>query len=102
MMVGHWLMRRNQAAAECTWTSPVNAVSWLKGVYEENPPLEREDGRLAYCGFDVKTAYALDALPRGTDVTWAYWTASGSLASYSVVACPNRSHPHIPCPLPPA
>ncbi|MEU9115759.1 hypothetical protein AB0D04_29265 [Streptomyces sp. NPDC048483] len=101
MMVGHWLLRRDQTAAERTWTRAVDAVSWLKGIYRENLPLDREDGRTAYCGLHVKTAYALDALPRGVDVTWAYWMTSGSLTSYSVVACPNRPHPDIACPLPP-
>ncbi|MGX1301306.1 hypothetical protein RKD35_002794 [Streptomyces albogriseolus] len=42
---------------------------------------------------------ALDALPRGVDVTWGYWTQSRMLASYSVVACPNLFQQGIPCPV---
>ncbi|HWN00928.1 MAG TPA: hypothetical protein VNO54_28085 [Streptosporangiaceae bacterium] len=102
MMTGHWLMRRAQTRAECTWTDASEAVDWLKQRYVENPPIVRPDGGRAYVDVDARIVYALDVLPRGVDVTWGYWTNPSTLASHSVVACANRFHPHIPCPLEPS
>ncbi|WP_269853070.1 hypothetical protein [Streptomyces sp. RPT161] len=101
MMNGHWLLRRSQTAADRTWTNPETAVAWLEKTYAENPPFERDDGRRAYTGRETKTEYAMDVLPRGVDVSWVYYLKSASLASFSVVCCPNHFHPEIPCPLPP-
>lgn len=97
MMTGHWLMRRRQVAA--TWTDVEEAVAWLKAQYATYSPLVREDGKAAYCSLEWKVECALDALPRGVDVTWGYWTQSRMLASYSVVACPNLFQQGIPCPV---
>ncbi|GAA3626158.1 hypothetical protein ACG5V6_18070 [Streptomyces chitinivorans] len=100
-MTGHWLLRRAQAARGRTWTEVEAAVAWLEKNHADNPPKARDDGGRSYVGVETKAGYARDALPRGVDVTWGYWTASGSMASFSVVCCPNRHHPHTPCPLPP-
>ncbi|MEV5047321.1 hypothetical protein AB0N20_22465 [Streptomyces griseoincarnatus] len=98
MMTGWWLMRRGQVAA--TWEDdPRPAVAWLEQQYAAHPPMTREDGRQAYASLEWKRAYALDQLPRGRDITWGYWTSAGSLASFSVVSCPNRFHPDLPCPV---
>jgi hypothetical protein len=102
MMTGHWLMRRAQTSADCTWTDVCRTVDWLRRRYEENPPITRTDGGQAYVDVSVRIDYALDVLPRGVDVTWGYWTSSSTLASHSVVACANHFHPNIPCPLEPA
>ncbi|MGW4201729.1 hypothetical protein [Streptomyces sp. NPDC004726] len=95
MMTGHWLLRRTQTSPDRTWTDPVAALDWLTDHYAANPPFT------GHTSHEVKTAHARECLPLGVDVTWAYWTNAGSLVSYSVVSCPNRHQPHIPCPLPP-
>lgn len=98
MMTGHWLMRRSQVAE--TWTRAEDAVAWLQARYAEIPPVEREDGKAAYCSVEWRVAYALDVLPRGKDAVWSYWTRSRMLTSYAVVCCPHLFHPTVPCPLP--
>lgn len=102
MMTGHWLMRRAQTTAEHTWTDVAQAIDWLWRRYDQTPPLARTDGGTAYVDVDARIDYAFDALPRGVDVTWGYWTGRSMLASHSVVACVNRFHPQIPCPLEPS
>lgn len=98
MMTGWWLMRRAQVAA--MWEGdPRLAVAWLEEQYAAHPPVRREGGLLAYVPLEAKRAFALDQLPRGGDVTWGYWTPSQAVASFSVVSCPNRFHPDLPCPL---
>ncbi|MEU4843846.1 hypothetical protein [Streptomyces gilvosporeus] len=101
-MTGHWLMKKHLVSADRTWTDARVALSWLTKQYQEAPPFVRQDGLEAYCGLDWKIEYAEDVLPRGVDVTWCYYLASENLISYSVVCCPNRFHPEIACPLPPA
>ncbi|WP_280890306.1 hypothetical protein [Streptomyces sp. LBL] len=101
LMTGHWLMKRSHAAAERTWTDVHDAVVWLNKNYSENSPFEREDGEQAYCGVDVKTAYAREVLPLGVDVSWVYYTQSQNLLSMQVVWCPSHFHPDLACPLPP-
>ncbi|GAB2901343.1 hypothetical protein [Streptomyces mayteni] len=100
MMTGHWLLRRRQTAAHRTWPTASGAVEWLSGRYGVNPPAVREDGHPTCFGLAVKAAHAIDALTRGNDVAWVYWTTTGSLTASSVVSCPNRHHPRIACPLP--
>ncbi|MEU8570465.1 hypothetical protein AB0C51_19315 [Streptomyces pathocidini] len=101
MMTGHWLLRRSQTAADRTWTDVGDAMTWLKTTYESNPPFKRDDGKQAYAALDTKIVYAMDVLPRGVDVTWAHYTESSSLTSFTVVCCPNQFHPEIACPMPP-
>ncbi|MDT0341582.1 hypothetical protein [Streptomyces litchfieldiae] len=101
MQLGHWLMRRDQTAADRTWTEVTGAVNWLRESYDANPPMERDDGRQAYVDLDTKTRYAADSLPRGVDVSWVHYMRSQNLVSFSVVCCPHRFHPRTPCPLPP-
>ncbi|MFF4903085.1 hypothetical protein [Streptomyces sp. NPDC001068] len=98
VMTGHWLMRDRQVAATCTTSE--GAVAWLAERYAETPPVVREDGKAAYNTLESKVEYALDALPRGVDIVWGYWTHSRLLASYAVVCCPNLFHT-LPCPFPP-
>lgn len=93
---GHWLLRRRQAKADQTWRDPESALKWLERMYESRPP------KAGYASLDVKLAYARDALPRGVDVVFAYWTEGGSFFSMQVVCCPNHFHREIPCPLPPS
>ncbi|MGW3910546.1 hypothetical protein ACWEBX_03325 [Streptomyces sp. NPDC005070] len=95
MQTGHALMRTGLVAG--TWTDVRDAVDWLAGLYGTAQPIERTDGGIAYLDADTKASYALDALPRGLDVVWAYWTQSRLLASYSVVCCPHRDI-DVPCP----
>ncbi|MFI6723684.1 hypothetical protein [Streptomyces atratus] len=102
LMTGHWLLKQNQSTADRTWTDAGIALAWLTKRYEENPPFEREDGRQAYCSLEDKLEYASDVLPRGVDVSWVHYTKSKSLLSLSVVCCPNRFHPEVPCLLPPS
>ncbi|MFE0104098.1 hypothetical protein [Streptomyces sp. NPDC059009] len=102
LMTGHWLTKKHAVSAERTWTDHQLALNWLNKQYQEAPPFIRKDGRQAYCGLDWKMEYAEDVLPRGVDVTWCYYLPSENLISYSVVCCPNRFHPEIACPLPPA
>ncbi|MFD3325762.1 hypothetical protein [Streptomyces sp. NPDC058701] len=101
-MTGHWLLKRSQVSPERTWTDVGVALAWLTKLYQENPPFEREGGRRAYCSLEDKLEYASDVLPRGVDVTWVHYTPSKNLFALSVVCCPNRFHPDVPCPLPPA
>ncbi|MFI1676048.1 hypothetical protein [Streptomyces sp. NPDC020607] len=68
-MTGYWLMKREQASAERTWTNVDSSLAWLSKVYADNPPMERSDGLMAYCGLDLKMEYASDVLPRGVDVS---------------------------------
>ncbi|MFE9923255.1 hypothetical protein ACFYQA_17220 [Streptomyces sp. NPDC005774] len=102
LMSGHWLMKRGQAAHARTWTTARDAVDWLTQRYQSTPPFERSDGLQAYEGLDAKIACALDALPRGGDVSWVHYTQSRGLFSVSVVCCPNLHHPDLVCPLPPS
>ncbi|MFB6654874.1 hypothetical protein ACFCZ4_06825 [Streptomyces microflavus] len=101
-MTGHWLMKKSQVSADRTWMDLGVALAWLTKKYEENPPFVRADGLEAYSSLESKLEYATDVLPRGVDVSWVYYTGSKSLTSFSVVCCPNRFHPNIPCPLPPS
>ncbi|MBT2445043.1 hypothetical protein J7E93_34135 [Streptomyces sp. ISL-36] len=105
MQVRHWLMRKDQTARERTWTSAAEAVAWLRRVYEENPPFIRDDSGRAYLSLEDKATAALEALSRGSDAVWVYYTKASSLASFSVVCCPHRPFstidPIITCPLPP-
>jgi hypothetical protein len=96
VMTGHWLLRRAQTAPARTWSDPIDALRWLERFYENNTP------QPGYLSAKIRLPYALNSLPRGVDVTWAYWTKSRSFASASLVACANLHHPHIPCPLPPS
>jgi hypothetical protein len=101
-MTGHWLMKKTQVSADRTWADLGIALAWLTKEYEENPPFIRADGLQAYSSLENKLEYATDVLPRGVDVSWVYYTPSKNLISFSVVCCPNRFHPDIPCPLPPS
>ncbi|MFG2717398.1 hypothetical protein ACGFW5_03685 [Streptomyces sp. NPDC048416] len=101
-MTGWWLMKKNQVSADRTWADVGIALAWLTKQYEENPPFVRADGKQAYCGLDLKLEYAIDVLPHGVDVSWVYYLPCERLISFSIVCCPNRFHPEIPCPLPPA
>ncbi|MCX4636815.1 hypothetical protein QT196_24175 [Streptomyces sp. P9-2B-2] len=98
-MTGYWLMKKSQVSADRTWADLTVALAWLMKQYEVNTPFERSDDLQAYSGLDTKLEYATDVLPRGVDVSWVYYTPSKSLISFSVVCCPNRFHPQIPCPL---
>ncbi|MEU3754526.1 hypothetical protein AB0H17_17420 [Streptomyces olivoreticuli] len=102
LMTGHWLLKQSRTAADRTWADIDIALAWLTKHYQENPPLEPEDGKTAYCSLDIKLEYASDVLPRGVDVSWVHYGKSQNLLSLSVVCCPNRFHPEIPCPLPPS
>lgn len=101
IMTGHWLLRRTQASQERTWTVAEDAVAWLEKQYADHPPMIRSDGKQSYTTVEVKVGYAQEALPRGIDLTWAYWTTH-SLVSFSVVGCRNIHHPKIACPFPPS
>ncbi|WP_406493054.1 hypothetical protein OG936_06120 [Streptomyces sp. NBC_00846] len=102
LMTGHWLLKRNQSAADRTWSDTDVVLAWLTKHYQENPPFEREDGKAAYCTLDNKLEYAADVLPRGVDVSWVHFTKSQNMVSLSVACCPNHFHPEISCPLPPS
>ncbi|MER5439701.1 hypothetical protein [Streptomyces sp. NPDC002790] len=101
-MTGWWLTKTNQVSADRTWADMGIAIAWLTKQYEANPPFVRTDGLQAYSSLEDKLEYATDVLPRGVDVSWVYYLASKSLIAFSVVCCPNRFHPNIPCPLPPS
>ncbi|WP_234367534.1 MULTISPECIES: hypothetical protein [Streptomyces] len=100
MMSGHWLLKRNQASVERTWTDASLAVDWMTKHYEDNPPLQSEDGKPTYGDLASKREYVLTVLPGGADVSWVYYTKSGNIVSLSVVCCPNIHHPDLVCPLP--
>ncbi|GGZ25901.1 hypothetical protein GCM10010387_19360 [Streptomyces inusitatus] len=102
LMTGHWLLKRNQSAEEFTWTNPESALAWLIKRHQESSPFEHADGKAAYCALEQKLEHAADALPRGVDVSWVHYTRSQTMVSLSVVCCPNRFHPDIPCPFPPS
>lgn len=101
MQVGHWLMRRDQAAAHRTWTDLSDAMDWLRKTYDASPPFERPDDRRAYIDLEVKSTYAADALGRGVDAVWVHYAKTTNLVSFSVVCCPHRFLRDLPCPLPP-
>lgn len=100
-MTGWWLTKKNHVSAERTWADMSNAIAWLTKQYEVNLPFERSDGLQAYNSLDSKVKYATDVLPCGVDVSWVYYMPSKNLIAFSVVCCPNRFHPELPCPLPP-
>ncbi|MEU3841108.1 hypothetical protein AB0E88_13870 [Streptomyces sp. NPDC028635] len=102
MMSGHWLLKRNQASLDRTWTDASPAVDWMTKHHEDNPPVETEDGQQAYGDLATKREYALAVLPGGVDVSWVYYTKSGNIVSISLVCCPNIHHPDLACPLPSA
>ncbi|WP_406192005.1 MULTISPECIES: hypothetical protein [unclassified Streptomyces] len=84
-MTGHWLMKKTQVSADRTWADLGIAFAWLTKEYEENPPFIRADRLQAYSSLENKLEYATDVLPRGVDVSWAYYTPSKNLISFSVV-----------------
>ena len=93
LVTAHWLLKpRNQIKG--TWTDPADAVAWLLARYEETP----EPGGPS---LELRTELARDALPRGNDVTWAYWLGGGRFVHYSVLSCPRRTEPDVRCPAPP-
>lgn len=100
-MTGWWLTKRNHVSADRTWADMGIAIAWLTKQYEANLPFERADGLRAYNSLDSKLEYATDVLPCGVDVSWVYYMPSKNLIAFSVVCCPNRFHPELPCPLPP-
>jgi hypothetical protein len=97
-MTGHWLMKTGQVSADRTWTDVSIALAWLEKSYQAAPPFDRSDGKAAYVGLNVKLAYASDVLPRGVDVSWAYYVPTKNLTAFAVVCCRNRHHPDVPCP----
>ncbi|MFF4298081.1 hypothetical protein ACFY0N_31050 [Streptomyces vinaceus] len=101
MITAHWFLKAAEHHLPSrVWLDPEEAVIWLKGVYAENLPIEGPE--LTYVDLDSKIAHALEVLPLGQDVSWVYYLPGKRIVSYSVVCCPNRVHPEIPCPLPPA
>ncbi|MER5771013.1 hypothetical protein [Streptomyces sp. NPDC001985] len=92
MQTGHWLLRTGQTTPDRTWSALSQALAWLAEIHAAHPPHGR------YPGVDIKLAHARDALPRGTDVVWVHYTRTQHLVSLSVVCCPQRFHPGIPCP----
>jgi hypothetical protein len=94
---GHALLRVNQTTGDRTWTALADALTWLGNTYTRHPPM-------GAVGLDLegKLAYSKDFLGRGSDDSWAYYTANYSYVSFQVVSCPNRFLRTIPCPRPPA
>ncbi|QOC92789.1 hypothetical protein [Micromonospora craniellae] len=98
VLTGHWLLRRNQAAAERTWTDVADATAWMRQVREANPaagfggPLLTVQERIER----QRTSLVL-----GSDVAWGYYTPAFSYVSFAAVCCPNRFLPGIVCPSPP-
>ncbi|MER5608261.1 hypothetical protein AB0F93_28385 [Micromonospora tulbaghiae] len=102
--VGRWLEKRRHAHRSRTWTQAGDALAWLKQTWLAHPErgqpfVDGEGGN--YLPLDVKLTYAEQDLRNGVDVAWVYYVGGG-LAAYAVVCCPNRFHPAIACPLPPA
>lgn len=94
MMTGHWLLKASMAHPDQTWTTPDDAVAWLCRQHEETPP----DTALTYVPLESCIPRWRERLPSGGDVTLAHWASGNRLASFSVVCCPNRFHPDLPCP----
>ncbi|MDG4792395.1 hypothetical protein [Micromonospora sp. WMMD1082] len=95
---GHWLLRRNQAARERTWTDVADAGAWMKRVREANPA-DLSGGPLLMVEELVEQNCA--SLRLGSDAVWGYYTPVFSYVSFAVVCCPSRFFPDIACPLPP-
>lgn len=93
VQLGHWLLRRHQASAELTWTDVEDAVRWIHETWTANPP----GGDVLPLSRTINTVR--EALRLGSDVTRGYYSPAYSFVSYSVICCPNRFHPDIPCPL---
>jgi hypothetical protein len=89
------LMRRDQAAAERTWTDVEDALAWLRLTWSANPP-----GTIGLT-LSEYIEYDRGYLSSGSDCCMGYYTSGYSFVSFSVVCCPNHFHPAIPCPLPP-
>ncbi len=98
VQLGHWLLRRHQAAADRTWADVAGAGTWMSRVREANPA-DTSGGALLTV--DEKVARQCESLRLGSDMCWGYYTATFSYVSFAVVCCPNRLFPAIPCPLPP-
>ncbi|EFL13873.1 hypothetical protein [Streptomyces sp. C] len=101
MTTAHWLLKtRSFHRSDQMWTDPEEAVIWLKGIYAENPPGE-VGGKPGYLDLESKITHARECLGLGQDVSWVYYFAGAErMVSYSVVCCPNHSHPELACPLP--
>jgi hypothetical protein len=104
MMTGHALMRRKQTAPGRTWTTVGEAVDWLTKVYADRPPSFAPSDLYASLEdmMRSKARHAEESLSGGSDDVWAYYAPNGAFIHYSVICCPNRLHPAIPCPLPPS
>ncbi|MFJ5921172.1 hypothetical protein ACIQF6_01065 [Kitasatospora sp. NPDC092948] len=100
MQTGHWLLRRPPYLGRQTWAEPKEAAEWLAGMYDQYPPAQRTDGAPTDIGTAAKAGCATTALTHGTDVVWVHYLPGERMFSASVVACPNRFHPHTPCPYP--
>lgn len=95
VQLGQELLRRTKVAPERTWTDVEEALDWFGKTWVANPP-----------GGDVlslnKTIeYSRGHLLRGSDICAGYYTPGFSFVSFSIICCPNRFFPDIPCPLPP-
>lgn len=96
VMTGHALLRVAQTSPDRTWINASSAIDWLKKTYADHPPLGD------YLPLEARVRYDEEFLPLGMDVIWAYYKRSTELISYSVICCPHRGFPDIPCPLPPS
>lgn len=90
----HWL-RKPKALVHGTWRDPHEAVAWLAATFlaahtmpdrQPMPPVQ------------TRNADAVTQLAMGNDLVWYSWTSSTSVASISVISCPNRAGT-APCPL---
>ncbi|SIM53209.1 hypothetical protein SAMN04489832_0448 [Micromonospora cremea] len=95
VQLGHSLLKLTKVSADRTWTDIDDALSWLAKTWIDNPP-----------GGDVlpleKTIeYKREALLLGSDVCTGYYTPGFSYVDFTIICCPNRFFPNIPCPLPP-
>ena len=94
LVTGHWLLKPERLIRG-TWDDAGEALAWLREQYAASP----ETGGPS---FETRLWHATDGLPRGNDVTWAYWLSGGRdgrFAHFSVVSCPRRLEPHIRCPI---
>ncbi|MFC5888435.1 hypothetical protein RMN57_24420 [Kitasatospora sp. CM 4170] len=94
LMTGWWLLRP-AAQIRGTWETPTAAADWLAERYAEHTPAGDP-----WLPLEARRRRAVDQLANASDVVWARWVSDVRWSGHYVIACPNRTHPNIPCPAP--
>lgn len=92
-----WL-RRPRRLIRSTFADPVEAAKWIRAQAEEVLPFLLHPEEAESLPLARREAGAADTLRWGGDVAWGFPLRDGRFASFSLISCPNRMAPELPCP----